>query len=275
MEIFQSQVVVRIWSSTPMSFGQATELVMPIALDSGSQNTEKPYAIPIHRWMARAAGGTSQRLNAGPATVRSLVKKPGAVTTDDMELPLGEALSMQCCWGPKSTAKRLSREDLSPQKGRNPPAHAGGIGVTLVTDSRGRGARRVEPEALVHCARAGPLLQRAAVGRAPVLDIQALTTGLVHDGERRRIVRIGGSDGTALGACTVVGVLLHIDTVGGGGAGDVNRLAAVGIEDLVPAGALIYHRERLGTRTVTGILLHLSTVRGGSWVDIHALVVIR
>jgi len=38
MEIFQSQVVVRIWSRTLMSFGQA----VPIALDSGNQNTEKP-----------------------------------------------------------------------------------------------------------------------------------------------------------------------------------------------------------------------------------------
>src|SRR3569833_1508649 len=125
MEIFQSQVVVRIWSSTPMSFGQATELVMPLALDSGSQNTEKPYAIPIHRRMARAAGGTRQRLNAGPATVRSMVKKPGAVTTDDLELPLGEALSLQCCGGPKSSANRLSRVDLSPQIGSIPPALAG------------------------------------------------------------------------------------------------------------------------------------------------------
>src|SRR5579859_1397197 len=28
----------------------------------GNQNTEKPYAIPIHRWMAKAAGGTNHRL---------------------------------------------------------------------------------------------------------------------------------------------------------------------------------------------------------------------
>src|SRR5579871_6001358 len=34
--------------------------------------------MPMHRWMARAAGGTSQRLNAGPATVRSLSSSPGA-----------------------------------------------------------------------------------------------------------------------------------------------------------------------------------------------------
>jgi hypothetical protein len=37
----------------------------------GNQKTENPYAIPMHKWIANAAGGTSQRLNRGPATVRS------------------------------------------------------------------------------------------------------------------------------------------------------------------------------------------------------------
>ena len=37
------------------------ERVMPIAWLSGSQNTLNPYAIPMHRWMASAAGGTRQR----------------------------------------------------------------------------------------------------------------------------------------------------------------------------------------------------------------------
>ncbi|MNX79846.1 hypothetical protein D3C86_1114900 [compost metagenome] len=31
----------------------------------------------MHKWMARAAGGTSQREKPGPAMVRSLSKKPG------------------------------------------------------------------------------------------------------------------------------------------------------------------------------------------------------
>ena len=44
-----------------------------MVFESGSQNTLKPYAIPIDRWIARAAGGTSQRLNPGPATIRSRV----------------------------------------------------------------------------------------------------------------------------------------------------------------------------------------------------------
>src|ERR1700759_4421644 len=82
--IFQSQRVVVISAMKLMSLGQATELLMPMALDSGNQNTEKPYAMPIHRWIARAAGGTSQRLNSGPAIVRSLLKNPGEVTTVDM-----------------------------------------------------------------------------------------------------------------------------------------------------------------------------------------------
>ncbi|HUB88678.1 MAG TPA: hypothetical protein VMA74_03020 [Dyella sp.] len=48
----------------------------------GSQNTEKPYAMPMHKWMAKAAGGTNQRLKRGPAMVRSLAKKPDAVPPD-------------------------------------------------------------------------------------------------------------------------------------------------------------------------------------------------
>src|ERR1700753_2805345 len=74
--------------------------------------------MPIHRWMASAAGGTSQRLNAGPATVRSLVKKPGAVTTDDMGLPLGDALSVSVLLGRKSTAKRRGQE--RPKSAKSP-----------------------------------------------------------------------------------------------------------------------------------------------------------
>ena len=55
-----------------MSAGHAMDCLRPTARDSGSQNTLKPYAIPMHRWMHSAAGGTSQRLNPGPANVRSL-----------------------------------------------------------------------------------------------------------------------------------------------------------------------------------------------------------
>jgi hypothetical protein len=42
MEIFQSQPVAVISSIKPMVFGQASEVVMPIALESGSQKTENP-----------------------------------------------------------------------------------------------------------------------------------------------------------------------------------------------------------------------------------------
>ena len=48
---------------------------MPIARLSGSQNTLNPYAIPMDRWMASAAGGTSQRLNSGRAMMRSLERR--------------------------------------------------------------------------------------------------------------------------------------------------------------------------------------------------------
>src|SRR5476649_1543607 len=49
--------------------------VMPIARLRGSQKTLKPYAIQIDRWMASAAGGTSQRLKPGLAIIRSLESK--------------------------------------------------------------------------------------------------------------------------------------------------------------------------------------------------------
>src|SRR5262249_56970838 len=45
--------------------------VMPIAWLSGSQNTLNPYAKQIERWMASAAGGTSQRIKRDEATIRS------------------------------------------------------------------------------------------------------------------------------------------------------------------------------------------------------------
>jgi hypothetical protein len=45
------------------------------ALPSGFQNTLNPYAIPIDKWTANAAGGTSQRLKLGFAVMYSLDKK--------------------------------------------------------------------------------------------------------------------------------------------------------------------------------------------------------
>src|SRR5512142_1549974 len=42
VEIFKSQLVANICSKKPMSLGQSTAAPMPIACDSGSQNTEKP-----------------------------------------------------------------------------------------------------------------------------------------------------------------------------------------------------------------------------------------
>src|SRR5215469_16419923 len=59
MEIFQSQLVVKTLSRKLMSFGQSIDLVIPRALCRGSQKTEKPYAMPMHRWMDSAQGGTS------------------------------------------------------------------------------------------------------------------------------------------------------------------------------------------------------------------------
>ncbi|MNC43961.1 hypothetical protein D3C75_928500 [compost metagenome] len=35
--------------------------------------------MPMHRWIARAAGGTNQRLKPGRAMMRSFDRKPGAL----------------------------------------------------------------------------------------------------------------------------------------------------------------------------------------------------
>src|ERR1700730_9677593 len=48
-EIRQSQVLLTARASRPLSSGHLIEVVMPIAFESGSQKTEKPYAIPMQR----------------------------------------------------------------------------------------------------------------------------------------------------------------------------------------------------------------------------------
>src|SRR5580658_3373024 len=71
----QLQVVVNSSLSSEMPL-QASAGAPAIAPDSGNQNTLKPYAMPMHRWMHSAAGGTSQRLNPAFATVRSRSSRP-------------------------------------------------------------------------------------------------------------------------------------------------------------------------------------------------------
>jgi hypothetical protein len=65
-------------ASESVRSGQAIGSVTPSARASGSQKTLNPYAMPIERWIASAAGGTSQRLKPGPAIVRSLASRPGS-----------------------------------------------------------------------------------------------------------------------------------------------------------------------------------------------------
>src|SRR5215468_1916648 len=81
MLIFQSHVVEKTVAMNDMSAGHATDLLIPIARDSGSQNTLKPYAMPMQRWMQSAAGGTSQRLKPAVAMMRSRSRNPGADPT--------------------------------------------------------------------------------------------------------------------------------------------------------------------------------------------------
>src|ERR1700712_3593657 len=77
----QSQVVVTRAVITPMS-GQAAALDRPTlsARERGSQNTARPQAMPMQRWMANADDGTSQRLKPGLATMFSRDSQFGAGT---------------------------------------------------------------------------------------------------------------------------------------------------------------------------------------------------
>src|SRR5437763_9153832 len=58
------------------------DAVMPIARLNGSQKTLNPYAMPMDRWMASAAGGTSHRLKPGPAVIRSFDSSDGSDSKD-------------------------------------------------------------------------------------------------------------------------------------------------------------------------------------------------
>jgi hypothetical protein len=57
----QSHCVVNSSVTQRVPGAQASGLAMPGAFDNGSQNTLKPYAMPMHRWMHSAATGTSQQ----------------------------------------------------------------------------------------------------------------------------------------------------------------------------------------------------------------------
>src|SRR6201985_3374978 len=123
-----------------------------------------------------------------------------------------------------------------------------------------RGGRLLLREApgLVDGRGAGPLLDLPAVVGAPVGDVPAPAAALVCD--------LGGGgvgarlDREALGAGAVVGVLLHLGAVGGRGRRDVDRLAAVGVDQAIPALPHVCDRELLSAGAVALVLLHLRRV---------------
>src|ERR1051326_6175811 len=73
------------------------ECVMPIALLSGSQNTLNPYAMPIDRWIASAAGGTVHRLNSGDAMMRSFERREADETEVAVFVTWSRALDVYRC----------------------------------------------------------------------------------------------------------------------------------------------------------------------------------
>jgi hypothetical protein len=121
---FQSHVVDNAPARKLMSFAHSTDSVMPMALDSGSQKTENPYAIPIHRWMASAAGGTSQRLNPGLAMVRSRARKPGVAgegKTSVVDIMTGALRGVVCRAAAKCHSLAKPNLERTPIKVANVP----------------------------------------------------------------------------------------------------------------------------------------------------------
>src|SRR5215471_18298728 len=104
----QLQVVV---NSSPASemFAQDGSGVPPIARDSGSQNTLKPYAMPMHRWMHNAAGGTSQRLNPAAAMMRSRSSRPTRIPASAPNVPCTVAMAVSPLWFNSSRAPAAQR----------------------------------------------------------------------------------------------------------------------------------------------------------------------
>ena len=84
----KTMAMLKIQPSVLSFQSSGADSVMPITRLRGKLNTLKAYASPMARWMASAAGGTSQRLKVGLATVRwrsnrgRAELRGGAVTTD-------------------------------------------------------------------------------------------------------------------------------------------------------------------------------------------------
>src|SRR3954471_1258269 len=83
----KTMAMVKIQASSVCFQSPGADSVMPRTLVSGSLKTLNAYACPMLRWMARAAGGTSQRLNPGFATMFSLDRNPAI--TDLLQLNSG------------------------------------------------------------------------------------------------------------------------------------------------------------------------------------------
>src|SRR5262249_57884320 len=66
---------VKIQPSSVSFQSSVSDLVIPSCRVSGKLNTLRAYAWPMQRWVARAQGGISQRLNPGLATIRSFSRK--------------------------------------------------------------------------------------------------------------------------------------------------------------------------------------------------------
>src|SRR5262245_6931585 len=100
-----------------VSFQSAgSDRTMPIARLSGSQNTLKPYAMPIDKCTASAAGGTSHRLNVGEATMRSFARTSAGATSvitaralaHPSDVPTAEA-ALKGCATSSATLLRLQQ----------------------------------------------------------------------------------------------------------------------------------------------------------------------
>jgi hypothetical protein len=89
-------------SNKPMFLAQRMGWLTPSARESGSQNTEKPYAMPMQRCTASAAGGTSHRLKPGAAMVLARARMLPSVTPEwaNGTALIAVSLAMIDSWSP-------------------------------------------------------------------------------------------------------------------------------------------------------------------------------
>src|SRR5690349_13991381 len=100
--------------------------------------------MPMHRWMARAAGGISQRLNPAPATMRSRPSHPSSIFASPARIRMVHAVVLSAVYmkPPHTYRGVVMSRPVKPVAARN-PASAGPAKVRVGREVAGRGGKGV------------------------------------------------------------------------------------------------------------------------------------